>query len=477
MKVVLFSRTGCVLFFCVFLGWAGVATEPPALDIPYTWDFSTWDAATTNYPPGLIGWKIGGGSSSSYILTSDSLDHPLLASSSASTTPGGLHNYAGKIGILDSTSGSYALACAIDTTGRTNVTITYDIMTLRNPFNGTTNTRTNECTLQYRIGTIKNFNLTGMTYRNDNTPQTSGTIPQNPCTQTFTLPTACDNQPVVQLRWVVRDVSGTGSRPSFALGRICVTGEEAPASLQPPQAIRVIGITATSFSLAWEAVPSATGYAIDVYPVLDLSTGIVFHETFDGFDGSGNTNRANMLDDYMQTLGWTGSTIYESLGSIRLGNSTTRGWIQTPQLNVPDTFTLCFDASAWEGTSEATNIDVYAIQAGVTNVLETVSLSKTTRQSYVIQAEASTGCIFGFTAKRNGENRFYLDNLSLRTGWQIPVIETNILTVTSNRATIQGLTPGVRYQGVIRALDGSEQSANSAAFTAKTFNATLIMLN
>jgi hypothetical protein len=474
MKVVLHLRTMCVLSGVAWLGSIAHATEPVAQAIPYLWDFSTWEASSTNYPPGVTGWKIGAAASAQYILTPAVSDAIMLAPSSASETSGGVHNYAGKLGILDTGSGAYALACAFSTYGKRNIVITYDIMTIRNPFDGLSNTRTNACALQYRIGTSGNFILAGMSYTNNATQLIAGITPQNPCTQTVVLPASCDNQQSVQLRWAVRDLSGKGLRPSFALGRIHITGEEGPISILPPQNIRVTAITATSFGLTWDAAALATEYAIDVYAMLDTQGDAFFSESFSGFAGSSNVSRENTLDTYTQTNGWAGAAVYEALGSIRLGNSSTRGWIQTPLLSVPDKLSICFDARAWPGTSEATTIDLYTIQGDATNILETISLSTNAMQSYVIQTAGGQEGIFGFTAKRSTNNRFYLDKLAL-TARQALV--TNNMSVCSTAAFIHGLRPGLRYQGVIRSVNGSAQSTNSSAFVAKTFNSTLLMLN
>ncbi|MBL0043183.1 MAG: lamin tail domain-containing protein [Flavobacteriales bacterium] len=113
----------------------------------------------------------------------------------------------------------------MNTTGNTNVEVIYDIMTIRNPHDGATNTRINEVTLQYRIGIAGAWTtLVGMEYQNNTTTQigVGVTTPQNPQTKTVLLPAACDNQAVVQLRWASRQVSGTGSRPSFAVDNLSV---------------------------------------------------------------------------------------------------------------------------------------------------------------------------------------------------------------------------------------------------------------
>jgi hypothetical protein len=350
-------------------------------------------------------------------------------------------------------------------------------MTLRNPFNGTSNTRTNECGLFYRVGTSGDFTFAGISYTNTATQQITGTTPQNPQTLTIQLPSACNAQAVVQLRWSARDLTGGGSRPSFALGRIAVSGDVAPNTLTPPQNIRKIAISATSLHFTWDPVPSATAYALDLYACLETPRVPIFQEDFNAFDGASNTSLENVLDDYTRTNGWTGQAVYEAAGCVRLGNSSTRGWLQTPLVTAPGKCSLTFEAQAWDHEEEATSIDAYCIQGATTNLLQTLYLSKTNRQSYVIQAEVQGECRFGLTARQNTRNRFFVDNLSLCPGWQNQTLVTNNMITTENRVCFQGLRAGVLYKGVIRAINGSEQSANSAEFSAKTFNATLILLN
>ena len=98
-------------------------------------------------------------------------------------------------------------------TGKTSIVVNYDIATVRNPYDGGSNTRINEVTLQYRVGTSGSFTTLsgpGLEYQNNTTTQTGSgvTTPQNLQSKSVTLPAACDNQPVVQIRWASRQVSG-----------------------------------------------------------------------------------------------------------------------------------------------------------------------------------------------------------------------------------------------------------------------------
>ena len=200
-------------------------TNPSPQALPYQQDFSALAPAGTSYPDGWQGWVMAGTTASQFRTNAPTGDKPLTANGSASSTTGAVFNYNGKIGFLNSgSSGDQGLALAINTSGQQTVQVSYDVMTIRNPYGGS-NTRINELILQFRIGATGNFtNLTGTEYQNNTTNQQSGTDPQNLVTQTIALPDSCGNQPLVQLRWISREVSGGGSRPSFAVDNISIGG-------------------------------------------------------------------------------------------------------------------------------------------------------------------------------------------------------------------------------------------------------------
>ena len=216
-------------------------TDPTPQPIPYSQDFSALPpggAGSTTYPTGWQGWQLStSGSSTSFRTSTATGDLPLNAGSSASTATGGVHNYNGKIGILATGSSDPSLALSINTTGHSNVTMSFDIMTIRNAYDGGSNTRISQVDLQYRVGTTGSFtSVSGLTngiYQNNTTTQTGVgvTTPQKSESKSFILPSAVDNQAVVQLRWVQRDVSGGGSRPGFAVDNIVIT-VASPGSLQ-----------------------------------------------------------------------------------------------------------------------------------------------------------------------------------------------------------------------------------------------------
>ncbi|MGZ4060289.1 MAG: T9SS type A sorting domain-containing protein [Bacteroidia bacterium] len=237
----------------------GAATNPSAQSLNYTQDFSGLASTSTTYPAGWQGWQISAaGPLSTFRTTAPTGDLALTASGTAASTTGGIYNYNGKIGFLQASASDPAICLAINSTGLNGITIVYDVMTIRNPYDGVGNTRINEVTLQYRIGTAGNFiSLTGIEYQNNTTSQTSAvTTPQNLLTKTITLPATCDNQAVVQLRWAARDVSGAGSRASFAFDNISVSSCNTNTSTYYYRSV-----TSGSWNTAstWEASPTGAG--------------------------------------------------------------------------------------------------------------------------------------------------------------------------------------------------------------------------
>lgn len=209
-------------------------SNPSPQPLPYSQDFSGLAWTATAYPAGWQGWSNAAAPSGSFLLTGPLGDKALVASASGSSTSGAVDNFNGAIGFLNSGSVDLSLGLALNTSGYQSVQVQYDIGTIRNPYDGVNNTRINEVTLQYRVGTSGAWtSLTGIEYQNNTMAQTSGTTFQNPQTKTIGLPSACDNQPVVQVRWESRQVSGSGSRPSFAVDNISVTGTALPVGVAP----------------------------------------------------------------------------------------------------------------------------------------------------------------------------------------------------------------------------------------------------
>jgi hypothetical protein len=200
-------------------------SNPSPRTVPYTEDFASVAYGSTTYPAGWRGWRVSASVTSAFPTAAPTTNQALQALSSAFNPSDGLHNYNGRLGIMGATTVNPALALAINTTGKSNLEVSFKAGTLRNPYNGGSNTRIHELGLQYRIGTSGTFaNVPFSTYLSGTVRQMGAgvTTPLDEQLVAVALPAACNNRPVVQLRWVVRNVSGGGAFPSFSLDDISV---------------------------------------------------------------------------------------------------------------------------------------------------------------------------------------------------------------------------------------------------------------
>lgn len=196
-------------------------TNPTPQSMPYTQDFSAYTGSTTSYLAGWQGWTIAGSTSSVAFPTAAPNGNQAQAGGSNTTTSSGVFDFNGKIGFLNTSSALRSFCLSISTAGYTSVQVSYVAATQR-----TQNTdRVGAIGLQYRIGNTGTFQDVGTAYQNINTTaNTSGTGSINPSTISVNLPGSCNNLAEVQLRWVFKDVSGAGGRPSFSIDDVSVTG-------------------------------------------------------------------------------------------------------------------------------------------------------------------------------------------------------------------------------------------------------------
>lgn len=260
----------------LFLGGTAIGqTNPTAQTIPYTQNFGSLAHSATAYPAGWQGWTVATAPGSTFNTSAPTADRTLTASSSASVNSGNVHNYDGKIGFLNTGSLDLGLVLAINTTNTKNIYVSYDVMAIRNPHDGTTNTRINEVTLQYRIGTTNVFTtLTGVEYQNNTTTQTGTgvTTGQKIEMKTIKLPADCDSEAVVQLRWISRQVSGSGARPSFAIDNIDIDTSSAPKLAVAKTTDATEGATPVPGSFKFTFSPATTGSATFNYAITGTAT-------------------------------------------------------------------------------------------------------------------------------------------------------------------------------------------------------------
>ncbi len=265
LPVAAFATTIYLLLAAVILFpfAAGAQTNPAAQMLPYNESFGTFTGATTTYPSGIQGWTIAGSTSTSFPTAAPNADQALTAASNT-TTSGFVGDMNGKIGTLNTASALKAISLAINTTGNTAISVSFLAATQRQQVAN----RVGAIGLQYRVGTSGVFtDVAASEYQNPGgTDNITGTTSLAPQTITVTLPAACENQPIVQLRWVYREVSGSGNRPSFSIDNIAISGTTGSSAAIVVSPLSLSGFTtiAGTASAQQSVTASGSGLTADI---------------------------------------------------------------------------------------------------------------------------------------------------------------------------------------------------------------------
>jgi hypothetical protein len=266
----IFTLRKALLLLSLLAGcWAQSQTNPTPLSLPYTQNFNSFTGSTTAYPAGFQGWTVSGSLSTAFTTGGTLTDLPMIATTNTNTSAF-VADMNGKMGILSTASNMKAIGMAINTTNFTNIQFSFTAATQRQL--GTE--RVDELAVQYRIGTSGAFTtIAGSTYQNNGTtPNTTGTTAVTPATVSFTLPAACNNQLVVQLRWLIRDVSGAGGRPGYSVDDISVSGTGttpvttslSPSSIAAGSGAFTLTVNGSSFSnqstVTWNGANRSTSF-------------------------------------------------------------------------------------------------------------------------------------------------------------------------------------------------------------------------
>jgi hypothetical protein len=263
-------------------------TNPTAFDLSTgNFSFTSQTASNTSYPTNMQGWTTGTNNIATLTTAAPAGNQTLVASGTASTS--GLSNL-GTDGFNFLSTGSSpnqqvgAICVAINSTGRSNILVNWlvDDQTAGS-------TREMNITLQYRVGTSGTFTtVASSTYTTDNTA--------NKASQTFTnvsLPSACDNQSTVQLRWITYESAAqSGGRDAIRLDEISITSS--PSCTPPANPAGSISQTnncesvdlvysGTPTNIYWQTSATGTSLTNPVSSNLNMtSTGTRHARAYDG---------------------------------------------------------------------------------------------------------------------------------------------------------------------------------------------------
>jgi endonuclease G len=216
-RAILFLASVCL---CVFASIdAEAQTNPTAQPLP----FSLTSQTGSTLPAGVAVHRFGTTAGAIPTTRTTSPANGDLLYVTLGTSGGWRDEGANGISMLASGSQSAgALVVALDTTGQTNVQVSWIARTILQQAS-----RDNSVALQYRVGTSGNFiDVDPSLYTS------AGKAAGDAATFTnVALPAAAENQPLVQVRWLYwESVSTSGSRDRIAVDDISITSTSAPAA-------------------------------------------------------------------------------------------------------------------------------------------------------------------------------------------------------------------------------------------------------
>lgn len=143
----------------------------------------------------------------------------------------------------------------------------------------------------------------------------------------------------------------------IAMAGDIVTFSFMKGALPVPVLYDATDVTEDGFSIAWDKVPGIKEYEVK----LDLleENPYMLDEDFSRVK-KGNSDIGNSLDTYTNQPGWTGQNVYGLDGALRIGSSSARGALVSPQIDTDSTsFTVLFSVRK----SAATDQDAYMVMA------------------------------------------------------------------------------------------------------------------
>lgn len=215
--------------FCLISSSLFSQTAPTPQNLPFEVNFGT--SSFSSLPAGVAVWNGLNGdniSSQSSAEGSAPTGNATITSRTSTTTTGGAYGYAtggdAKLYIqtsINNTNGVNQPVVAINTTGASNISFSYTVDVI------SAQARTVGVVAQYRVGTSGAWTSITATSGSNPFSQANGTTGLK-TTVTASLPSAANNQPVVQIRWAIWRGTETGSSSGIAIDNISVAAPSAP---------------------------------------------------------------------------------------------------------------------------------------------------------------------------------------------------------------------------------------------------------
>lgn len=247
-------------------------TNPTPQALPYSQDFGlTWfnPSAAVFSAMGFAAWNSSPSPCTTIAMagTSTAVSDQSVDTAQVPKTTGDVYGYSGISGGVqnndgelyiqtssNATAGSCQLVLALNTTGNTNIVVTYDV-DMVNP-----QTRIIGIVFQYRVGTAGAWTTLNTAYQHSIADRVANQIDNF----IVPLPAAADNQPVVQVRWALARLAGGGAFSGIAIDNIIAGGNGAVLT---PLYYRSVASGNWNNPATWQASPdNVTWAAATRYP-------------------------------------------------------------------------------------------------------------------------------------------------------------------------------------------------------------------
>ena len=228
--------------------------------------------------------------------------------------------------------------------------------------------------------------------------------------------------------------------------------------LETPVATDATEVSYNEFTANWNACDGADSYTLRVMPKPSYS--LLLTEGFSKFTADGNANIGNSLNNYMDNAGWTGATVYTAVGGIRLGSSTAKGTLTSPDLDLANSngkVSIVYKAKAY---GNDTNCNM-SITCGSSSATVTIPNNTEAEYTQVLDCTeaANQKVAFATTANRK---RVIITSIEIYSGDITASAkaagEMLFPGITDTHYTVTGLEPATTYIYDVKAVYGTQES-------------------
>lgn len=197
-------------------------------------------------------------------------------------------------------------------------------------------------------------------------------------------------------------------------------------------------ITATVKPMDASVPEAVASYILTIVKSKDAACYLL--ETFDGNTGTGGNDgqwNGNIAQGSIKSddNSWSFTKGFGAKQCVKIGTANEAGVATTPEIFFTGDAIINFKAGAWDGNNEATVISISATNGTLSQTSVTLAKGGWTDYSiYITGVSGSTQITFTASSEKGKNNRFFLDEVSITSGYVRSVNTENIGTLCLPRA-------------------------------------------